>query len=224
MASSKRPNSHIEDNLLLCTHLKSQDSLYITSRRLLCNQHKVPPRSILRLPQQLWHRNRHYVPSHTRCGDQPQIKKKLDCWESLPPIMPHVLPLYNHLVHCPNLLIHHNHNSSFSCELWEATVWSCLWSHNISVWIVLFDPLLIMQLMFFDCTPHQDNLRQTLPRLPMYKAYLSTLNNPKCYCLSSNKTMFIVNSGATVCISPHCLDLITYKSSIAKIKDLLSSN
>ncbi len=112
-------------------------------------QHKVPPRSILHLPRQLWHCNLHYVPSQTRCGDHPQIKKKRDWWASLPPIMPHVLPLNYCLLLCPNLLVHHNHNSSFSCELWEATVWSLLWSHNISVWIALFDPHLIMQLKFF---------------------------------------------------------------------------
>jgi hypothetical protein len=91
------------------------------------------------------------------------------------------------------------------------------------VWIASFDPRLIMQLMFFDCTPHQDNLKRTLLRLPMYKAYLSTLNNPMCFCLSSNEIMLIVNSGASVCISPLCLDFVTYKSSIMKIKDLLSS-
>jgi hypothetical protein len=58
----------------------------------------------------------------------------------------------------------------------------------------------------------------------MYKAYLSTLNNPKCFHLSSNKIMLIVNSGAFVCISPLSLGFITYKPSIIKIKDLLSSN
>jgi hypothetical protein len=58
----------------------------------------------------------------------------------------------------------------------------------------------------------------------MYKAYLSTLNNPKCFRLSSNKIMLIVDSGASVCISPLCLDFVTYKPSIMKIKDLSSSN
>jgi hypothetical protein len=46
------------------------------------------------------------------CSDQSRIKKKRDCWASLPPIMPHILPLYNCLVHHPNLLVHHNRNSS----------------------------------------------------------------------------------------------------------------
>jgi hypothetical protein len=119
-------------------------------------QHKVSPRSILHQLRQLQRRNHHYVSSQTRCGDQPRIKKKGDHWV---PIMPHVLPLYNCLVRSPNLLVHHNHNSSFSRELWEARVWSRLWSHNILVWIAPFDPCLIMQLMFFDCTPHQDNLK-----------------------------------------------------------------
>jgi hypothetical protein len=65
----------------------------------------------------------------------------------------------------------------------------------------------------------------------MYKAYLSTLNNPfsildnpKCFLLSSNKIMLIVYSGASVCISPLCSDFVTYKPSIIKIKDLSSSN
>jgi hypothetical protein len=58
----------------------------------------------------------------------------------------------------------------------------------------------------------------------MYKAYLSTLKNPKCFHLSSNKIMLIVDSGASVFISPLCLDFVTYKPSIMKIKDLLSSN
>jgi hypothetical protein len=36
--------------------------------------------------------------------------------------------------------------------------------------------------------------------------------------------MLIVNSGASVCISPLCLDFVMYKPSTMKIKDLLSSN
>ena len=138
--------------------------------------------------------------------------------------MSHVLLLYNCLVRCPNLLVRHNHNSSFSCELWEATVWSSLWSHNILVWIALFDPRLIMQLMVFDCTPHQADLKRTLLRLPKYKAYLSTLDNPKCLRLSSNKIMLIFDLGASICISPLCLNFVMYKPSIMKIKDLSSSN
>jgi hypothetical protein len=46
------------------------------------------------------------------------------------------------------------------------------------------------------------------------------------YCFSSqaNKGNVIINSGASVCISPHRSDFITYNISAMKIKDLSSSN
>ncbi len=65
--------------------------------------------------------------------------------------------------------------------------------------------------------------RETLSTLSF--SYLLTIELPQCYNNLMNKDfLLIIDSGASVCISPHWLDFITYMTSKMKIKDLSSSN
>ena len=55
--------------------------------------------------------------------------------------------------------------------------------------------------------------------------YLLTIELPKCYNnVMNQESLLIVDSGASVCISPHRSDFLTYTTSKMRIKDLSSSN
>jgi hypothetical protein len=60
--------------------------------------------------------------------------------------------------------------------------------------------------------------------VPLQAALISSIEYP--YCLSSTtiRSSIVIDSGASVCISPHKSDFITYKDSKMKIKDLSSLN
>ena len=81
-----------------------------------------------------------------------------------------------------------------------------------------------MGILSFGSVPLQDSIDLNSTKIPSFKAFLSTLDDPRCFRLSSTDTMLIVDSGASVCISPLRSDFITYKPSLMKIKDLSSSN
>ncbi len=81
-----------------------------------------------------------------------------------------------------------------------------------------------MGILSLDLVPYQDSINLSTTKIPSFKAFLLTLEEPKCFRLSSTDTMLIVDSGPSVCISPLRSDFITYKPSLRKIKDLSSSN
>jgi hypothetical protein len=56
------------------------------------------------------------------------------------------------------------------------------------------------------------------------QALISTFEDPKCFSSIAIYSSLVINSGASVCISPHKSDFITYNKSKMKIKDLSSSN
>ncbi len=60
--------------------------------------------------------------------------------------------------------------------------------------------------------------------MPLNQANISSIAYPYCFSSQANEGNVIIDSGATVCISPHRLDFITYNESAIKIKDLSSSN
>ncbi|KAL3780854.1 hypothetical protein ACHAW5_002787 [Stephanodiscus triporus] len=125
--------------------------------------------------------------------------------------MHHVLPLYDCFIHRP--------------EIWATQqAWKRKWNRCISNWLETFDPSLIMGVLSLDLGPPQDSIDLSTTKVPLFKAFLSTLDDPKCFRLSSNDTMLIVDSGASVCISPLRSDFISYKPSLMKIKYLSSSN
>ncbi len=53
---------------------------------------------------------------------------------------------------------------------------------------------------------------------------ISTIDTPLCLSSSIIKSNVIIDTGASVCISPHRSDFFTYVASTQKIKDLSSSN
>ncbi len=77
---------------------------------------------------------------------------------------------------------------------------------------------------FFNSIPQQDYIDISNTKIQAYRAFISTLENPKCFTLSPSYIMLIVDSGASVCISPICSDFVTYKNSQMKINDLSSLN
>jgi hypothetical protein len=56
------------------------------------------------------------------------------------------------------------------------------------------------------------------------QALISTFEAPKCFSSIAINSSLVIDSGASVCISPHKSDVITYNKSKMKIKDLSSSN
>jgi hypothetical protein len=56
------------------------------------------------------------------------------------------------------------------------------------------------------------------------KILISSINSPHCFSNTAVRSSVIIDSGASVCISLHQSDFLTYNKSNMKIKDLLSSN
>jgi hypothetical protein len=55
--------------------------------------------------------------------------------------------------------------------------------------------------------------------------HFHSLHLPSCYQgIINNDLLLIIDSGASICITPHCSNFITYQQSKMKIKDLSSSN
>lgn len=83
------------------------------------------------------------------------------------------------------------------------------------------DPSDIVHILKFNT--HNPTTHLTRAEAPIF---FSLLENPSCYSTSvqHNETPLIVDSGASVCISPIRSDFITYNQSRIKIKDLSSSN
>jgi hypothetical protein len=60
--------------------------------------------------------------------------------------------------------------------------------------------------------------------VPLKQANISSIAYPYCFSSQANEGNVIIDSGASVCISPHRSDFITYNESAMKMKDLPSSN
>ena len=61
----------------------------------------------------------------------------------------------------------------------------------------------------------------------VWRTLISTLSDGRMRCFAgyeATETPLIWDTGASVCISPHREDFISYKKSTTRIKDLLSSN
>jgi hypothetical protein len=60
---------------------------------------------------------------------------------------------------------------------------------------------------------------------PRIQALLfSSFDNPSCFSLKTIRSSLIIDSGTSVCVTPHKSDFISYKPSTMKIKDLSSLN
>jgi hypothetical protein len=68
-------------------------------------------------------------------------------------------------------------------------------------------------------------LRILGPVSATHASYILTIEFPSCYQNTmDHESLLIIDSGTSVCITPHRSDFISYKTSNMKIKDLSSSN
>jgi hypothetical protein len=155
-------------------------------------------------------------PSHRHCKFKPphmQAKHSnldvLGGWASLPTIMPHVPSLLECLVQPPSL--------APIFVIYNMTCWYTL----VNNFLLTHDP---SQLVGFTQFFAQPSSTDNVVTVPLNRALVSSIEHP--YCLSS-KAVFssvIIDSGASVCISPHRSNFVTYSTSKMKIKGLSSSN
>jgi hypothetical protein len=177
---------------------------------------------------------------------------KSHCWASLPVSMPHILLLgkclYQPLPMDPFYSTFHSIVNNY----WERIVHLFLSTHdpsqlmqfhlhfaqpaamalNMGVAVGLSPPVCsqvgIRWWSKFLCILRLiSNIQTTKYRfvtIPLHRTMVSTIDIP--FCLSSKivASNVIIDTGASVCISPHRSDFVTYASSKTKIKDLSSSN
>jgi hypothetical protein len=108
----------------------------------------------------------------------------------------------------------------------RAQVFDILWQETfgdrlLHGFLATHDPSRIMDIYSIFAHPNKD---EGVVTVPLKAALISSFEYP--YCLSSkiDNSSVIIDSGASVCISPNQSDFITYKDSKMKIKDLSSSN
>ena len=129
-----------------------------------------------RLARTLRRRNRRYFPLKNKENKSRRIPWT-DWWASIPHLLPHFLPLEDCLVRCPNM--------------WTTPVWKHKLNKCVSSWLETFDPSLIMGLLFFVLVPLQNSIDLSTTKIPSFKAFLSTLDNPKCFRLCSTDTIAV---------------------------------
>jgi hypothetical protein len=96
------------------------------------------------------------------------------------------------------------------------------WDRLLGDFLATQDPRKILVVyQIFD--PTREN--EGVVTVPINKqAFISSLEDPYCLSGQSVQTGVIIDSGASVCITPHQSDFVNYKVSQMKIRDLLSSN
>ena len=95
------------------------------------------------------------------------------------------------------------------------------WEQQIQDFLVSHDPSSFMNAVHMSFLP-SSNDGIISPHL--MTALISSIDSPHCLSGSVVRSNITIDSGASVCISPHRSDFITLRSSQMKIKDLSSSN
>ena len=107
------------------------------------------------------------------------------------------------------------------------------WSFIVHDFLQTFDPSRIVDLVYHGLlhVPNESNVQQVswpIGRaldLNVWRTLLLSIERPAVYGgLSQTTVPLIVNTGASVCISPRQEDFITYAPSTVRIRDLSSSN
>ena len=127
---------------------------------------------------------------------------------------PHIAPLFPCFLSLPQVLI-------TQAEVFDIMCAEASWDRLLQEYISVHDRSKIMEnyKLFLPCGDSED-----IVAVPLSKALFSSCTYP--YCLSSQLVQggVIIVTGASVCISPHRSDFITYKESEMKLRDLSSSN
>ncbi len=98
------------------------------------------------------------------------------------------------------------------------------WEDTVKMFLSTHDPSHLMQFhRHFDfVTPPTTDLG--IITIPLQCTLISTKDAPHCLSSKLTESTVIIDTGASVCISPHQTDFVTYGDSAMKIKDLSSSN
>jgi hypothetical protein len=153
-------------------------------------------------------------PSRTlkpRNGQRKKKKKAALCeWASMPDLIPHIQPLLKCFQNPPDVAVSH-------AKVFEVLWVEANWERVLQEFLLTHDPSRIMD--SYNIISQTDNQEGSVT-VPLQAALISSIEYP--YCLSSTtiRSSKIIDSGTSVCISPHKSDFITYKDSKMKIKDL----
>jgi hypothetical protein len=157
-------------------------------------------------------------PSQTlkpRNGQRKKKKKAALCeWDSIPDLMPHIQPLLKCFQKPPDVTV--------SRAIVFEVLWvEANWERVLQEFLLTHDPSRIMD--SYNITSQTDNQESSVT-VPLQAALISSIKYPYCLSRTTICSSIIIDSGASVFISPHKSDFITYKDSKMKIKDLSSLN
>ena len=181
----------------------------------------VKPRNLDRLQRRTYRRHtkfrgrRHQSKAgisrtSTKCGNA------LDGWASLRAPLPHWLLLLPCFILPPRV---YTRADAFDI-LWE----ELQREQQITAFLAQHDPSLIVSntnLPFFPTATAASEKGYVSDNL---RILLNSIDSPRCFSSMTVLSSVIVDTGASVCISPHRSDFVTYNSSTMRIKDLSSSN
>lgn len=144
---------------------------------------------------------------HTKFKSFPSVGRKNDNnpnggWASLPSLLPHIVPLLPCLPRPPIVSI--TRTQIFDI-MWAEAFWEGL----LQDFLATQDPRTIMDAyqLFLASSSTNDGVIT----VPINRTFISSLEDPQCLSSRSVQTGVIIDSGASVCISPHRSDFITYK-------------
>jgi hypothetical protein len=130
-------------------------------------------------------------------------------WASLPTIMLHIPSLLNCLVQPPSL--------APMFVIYNTTCWCTL----VNNFLYTHDPSQLVRFTQFFAQPSSTD---NVITVPLNQALVSSIKH--LYFLSSKAVLssVFIDSGASVCISPHQSNFVTYLASKMNIKGLSSTN
>ena len=176
------------------------------SRYRSCRRHTKFKRSITTYPRK-----------SRRCHNKSrQANIHLNSWGSLPDSPPHWYDLLQCFRRPPRVCTReHAFDILWAETCWAQTVHDFISGHN---------PRLLMVAVNLSFLPSSSNTDEGVVSPHLTKVLISSIDSPHCLSSSVLCSHIINDSGASVCLSPHRSDFITYHASTMKIKDLSSSN
>ena len=176
-------------------------------------------RNLNRLQRRAYRRHTRFKSKRTSCNKWHWFKKvrksKDDCdgWASLRAPLPHWVDLLSCFLIPPRV----NTRAEAFDVLWEEVRREQL----TNSFLAHQDPTTIMKIANLSFLPSDTTSKVSTS---FKHLFLNSINLPMCFSSMAVLSSVIVDSGASVCISPHRSDFVTYNNSNMKIKDLSSSN
>ena len=176
-------------------------------------------RNLNRLQRRAYRRHTRFKSKRTSCNKWHRFKKvrksKDDCdgWASLGAPLPHWVDLLSCFLIPPRV----NTRAEAFDVLWEEVRREQL----TNSFLAHQDPTTIMKIANLSFLPSDTTSKVSTS---FKHLFLNSIDSPMCFLSMAVLSSVIVDSGTSVCISPHCSDFVTYNNSNMKIKDLSSSN